>query len=221
MRDWSSRARPHGSLTQVRQLDAEGFGNHLPMRVQKETGLLQGVRQVYSPHQDSRPTDCDISLVVIHGISLPAGNFGGPWIDQLFTGNLDPAAHPGFEDIAHLRVAAHVVIARPGTLTQYVPFQARAWHAGISHYEGRENCNDFSIGVELEGCLTIPYEKVQYVALAKLISALCRVYPLLSTERIVGHSEIAPIRRLDPGPFFDWGLLRTLLARFCTAKPRS
>ena len=161
-------------------------------------------------------------LIVVHGISLPAGEYGGPWIDRLFAGNLPgstptagkaaDAAQPDFGEIAALRVSAHAVIRRGGEITQYVPFGARAWHAGASSYQGRAGCNDFSVGIELEGTDRTPYVEPQYAALAQLIAALCAAYPTLDTERLVGHSDIAPGRKTDPGPAFDWLRLRSLLA---------
>ncbi|MFI4906176.1 MAG: 1,6-anhydro-N-acetylmuramyl-L-alanine amidase AmpD [Steroidobacteraceae bacterium] len=175
-------------------------------------GLLLGVRQVLSPHFDERPPGVLPALIVVHGISLPPGEFGGPWIDRLFTGNLPAGAHPSFADISTLRVSAHAVIRRDGTITQYVPFAARAWHAGESSYRGRAACNDFSVGVELEGADQIPYAEPQYQSLAPLIVALCGAYPTLSVERLAGHSDIAPGRKSDPGPAFDWPKLRALLA---------
>jgi AmpD protein len=184
---------------------------HDTFRIDEATGLLAAVRQVLSPHFDARPAGVAASLIVVHGISVPAGQFGGPWIDQLFTGNLLPHAHPGFEAIAALRVSAHVLIRRDGSLIQYVPFQLRAWHAGKSSFEGREGCNDFSVGIELEGTDQLPYEDAQYRSLAGLIAALGATYPGLSAARVVGHSDIAPGRKTDPGPAFDWPRLRQLL----------
>jgi AmpD protein len=176
------------------------------------TGLLLAARQVLSPHWDARPAGVLPELIVVRGISLPQREFGGPWIDRLFCGNLPAAAHPSFADIAALRVSAHVVLRRDGAATQYVPFGERAWHAGRSSYGAREACNDFSVGIELEGADTVPYESAQYQALAQLIRALCTAYPSLSTQRLVGHSDIAPGRKSDPGPAFDWPRLRSLLA---------
>lgn len=175
------------------------------------TGLLGGARQVLSPHFDERPAGSQPELLVIHGISLPPGQFGGPWIDQLFTGNLPPHAHPSFQDIAGLRVSAHAVIRRDGAITQYVPFGKRAWHAGRSHYRGRDSCNDFSIGIELEGTDTTPYTDAQYESLTMLVAALLAAYPRLSAQRIAGHSDIAPGRKTDPGPAFDWARWRRML----------
>jgi N-acetyl-anhydromuramoyl-L-alanine amidase len=181
------------------------------LRIDTATGLLLAARQVLSPHWDARPPGVLPELIVVHGISLPEGTFGTPWIDRLFCGNLPPEAHPSFAAIASLRVSAHVVIRRDGAPTQYVPFAARAWHAGRSSYQGREACNDFSIGIELEGADTVAYQDAQYDALAQLIRALCAAYGSLSSERVLGHSDIAPGRKTDPGPAFDWARLRALL----------
>jgi len=143
----------------------------------------------------------------VHGISLPPGEFGGPWIEALFTNALDPGAHPAFNDLASLRVSSHVLIARDARITQYVPFGRRAWHAGASCHRGRERCNDFSVGIELEGTDTLAYTEGQYCALAGIIRALRRWAPSLEHAAVVGHSDIAPGRKSDPGPAFDWGLL--------------
>lgn len=172
------------------------------------TGLLRGACQVLSPHHDARPAGMRPELIVVHGISLPPDQFGGGWIERFFCGNLPADAHPYFSSIAALRVSAHVLIARDGRVTQFVPFHLRAWHAGASHYEGRERCNDFSIGIELEGADTTPYADAQYAALATLVRSLCAAYPGLAPARLVGHSDIAPGRKSDPGPAFDWTRLR-------------
>jgi N-acetyl-anhydromuramoyl-L-alanine amidase len=182
------------------------------LRIDVGTGLLLAARQVLSAHWDARPAGVVPDLIVVHGISLPEGVFGGPWIDQLFCGNLPASAHPGFGEIAALRVSAHAVIRRDGAVTQYVPFGERAWHAGRSRYEGREACNDFSVGIELEGADTVPYEAAQYQALGQLIGALCATYASLSPRRVVGHSDIAPGRKTDPGVAFEWPRLRALLS---------
>ncbi|HTL93700.1 MAG TPA: 1,6-anhydro-N-acetylmuramyl-L-alanine amidase AmpD [Steroidobacteraceae bacterium] len=181
------------------------------MKIDPATGLLAGVRQVLSPHFDARPTGVLAELLVVHGISLPPAQFGGPWIDRLFTGTLPANAHPYFREIAAQRVSAHALIRRDGQLVQYVPFGERAWHAGPSTYRGRSACNDFSIGIELEGADDTPYTDAQYAALAALTAALFAAYPSLSAQAIAGHSEIAPGRKTDPGPSFDWALLRRLL----------
>jgi N-acetyl-anhydromuramoyl-L-alanine amidase len=184
---------------------------HDSFRIDVATGLLVAARQVLSPHFDARPDGVTPSLIVVHGISVPAGEFGGPYIDQLFTGNLPPQAHPAFEAIAALRVSAHGLIRRDGAVTQYVPFSARAWHAGKSSYQGRDACNDFSVGIELEGTDESAYAEAQYESLGRLIVALCLAYPTLSVERVAGHSEIAPGRKTDPGPAFEWRRLRQTL----------
>ena len=189
---------------------AKSSGPH-PLQVEPATGLLAGVRQVLSPHFDSRPKGVTPELIVVHGISLPAGEFGGPWIDHLFAGNLRPDAHPSFRETAALRVSAHAVIRRDGAITQYVPFGMRAWHAGHSEYRGRGGCNDFSIGIELEGTDALPYTDAQYESLAALVRALLATYPTLSAERIAGHSDIAPGRKTDPGPAFEWPRWRKML----------
>lgn len=182
------------------------------MHIDPESGRLHGARQVDSPNRDARPEGCGLDLVVIHGISLPPGEFGTDGIERLFTNTLDPDAHPYFRQIKDLRVSAHLLIRRDGEVVQFVPFQERAWHAGESCFEGRERCNDFSIGVELEGTDDQPYETVQVERLAEVVRALCAAYPGLSPQRVVGHSDIAPERKTDPGPYFDWEGFRELLA---------
>ncbi|MCI0750145.1 MAG: 1,6-anhydro-N-acetylmuramyl-L-alanine amidase AmpD [Nevskiales bacterium] len=174
------------------------------MRVDRLRHRLRGVDFLASPHCDARPDPAGIRLLVVHAISLPPGKFGGPWIDRLFTGGLDPHAHPYFETVHTLRVAPHVCIFRDGTIRQYVPFNRRAWHAGESCFEGRRACNDFSIGIELEGCDDRAFEPAQYRRLVQVSCALMRAYPGLTPSRIVGHSDIAPGRKTDPGPCFDW-----------------
>jgi N-acetyl-anhydromuramoyl-L-alanine amidase len=179
--------------------------------VDASSGLLAAARQVPSPNFDERPAGTPPELIVVHGISLPPGEYGGPWIDQLFTNSLPAGAHPYFAEIATLKVSSHLLIRRDGGIVQYVPFHHRAWHAGASNYCGRERCNDFSIGIELEGTDESAYEPAQYRSLRNAILALCAAYPSLSTEQITGHSEIAPGRKTDPGPAFDWPRLRALL----------
>jgi AmpD protein len=182
------------------------------MQIDRATGLLAGVTQVLSPHFDARPAGVIPQLIVVHGISLPPGEFGGPWIDQLFTGGLPADAHPYFAKVAQQRVSAHALIRRDGQIVQYVPFGARAWHAGDSQFDGRAACNDFSIGIELEGADEVAYEDAQYESLARLIRALLAAYASLARERLVGHSDIAPGRKTDPGSAFDWPRLRSLVA---------
>ena len=174
-----------------------------------EEGLLPGVEFVASPNCDARPEGEAICLVVVHAISLPPGEFGGDGIPCLFTNRLDPAQHPYYADIHSLRVSAHFLIRRDGRVIQFVPCGRRAWHAGVSSWRGRERCNDFSIGVELEGCDDLPFESIQYSRLAHLVKVLARRYPLCD---VVGHADIAPGRKTDPGPNFDWPKLRTMLA---------
>jgi N-acetyl-anhydromuramoyl-L-alanine amidase len=186
------------------------------LQVDLETGLMREARQVASPNCDLRPVGVEADLIVIHGISLPPGEFGGPWIERLFTNSLPAEIHPYFSEVAALRVSSHLVVQRDGALTQYVSFADRAWHAGQSIYEGREACNDFSVGVELEGEDTVPYEATQYDALAEAVAALCAAYPRLSRQRLVGHSDIAPGRKTDPGPAFDWPRARRLIAAACS-----
>ncbi|MRJ41957.1 1,6-anhydro-N-acetylmuramyl-L-alanine amidase AmpD [Idiomarina sp. FenBw--71] len=174
-------------------------------------GWLAHSKQRHSPHADERPDATDISLLVVHGISLPAGQFGGPFIDDLFMGKLNPQAHADFAPLAGLRVSAHCLIRRDGELLQYVPFHRRAWHAGRSHYCGRKRCNDFSIGIELEGTDHTPYTEQQYHVLAEVAAQLVQYYPALTAQRIVGHQHIAPVRKTDPGAAFDWAYFRQLL----------
>lgn len=180
------------------------------MKLDSETGLLDMARQVLSPNADDRPDGMPIDLLVIHNISLPPGEFGGPWIDELFCHRLDPDAHEYFRVICDMQVSCHFLIRRDGELVQYVPVQQRAWHTGQSSYQERQGCNDFSIGIELEGSDDIPYEDTQYQVLNELISALTEVYPALASN-IVGHSDIAPGRKTDPGPAFDWERLKSLI----------
>jgi len=164
---------------------------------------------VRSPNHDARPAGTAISLVVVHGISLPPGEYGGDGITRLFTNRLDPRAHPYYAAIAAMKVSAHFLIRRDGELIQFVGCRERAWHAGASAWKSRERCNDFSIGIELEGADDIAYATAQYTMLARLIRVLRRTFPI---DEIVGHADIAPGRKTDPGPAFDWARLRRLLA---------
>jgi AmpD protein len=172
---------------------------------------LDGVRQAPSPNCDERPPASEPDLIVIHSISLPEGQFGTPHVEALFCNCLDAGAHPAFAEIAPLRVSAHVLIRRDGELIQFVPFTRRAWHAGVSSFQGRDCCNDFSIGIELEGCDWQPYDNRQYRRLAGLVGVLMAAWPAIGADRLVGHSDIAPGRKTDPGPHFDWRKLRSLL----------
>jgi AmpD protein len=174
------------------------------MRVDVKTGLLVGVKQVLSPFFDQRPAGVSPDLIVLHGISLPPGDFGGPWVARLFTGNLPADAHPEFRERAGLRVSAHLLVRRDGEVVQFVSFNERAWHAGKSSWQGREACNDYSIGIECEGADEVAYEDAQYARLRELLPMLLAAYPAITPDRIVGHSDVAPGRKTDPGPSFDW-----------------
>ena len=182
----------------------------LSKRIQlTRVGVVSGATQISSPNCDERPSGAEVTLVVVHCISLPPGEFGGPGIAEFFTNRLDRDAHPYYASIADTRVSAHFLIARDGDLSQFVPCGKRAWHAGVSVWHGREQCNDFSVGVELEGTDDQPYEDAQYRTLARLTRALMRRYPIAD---VVGHSDIAPGRKTDPGPSFDWPRYRRLIA---------
>ena len=175
-------------------------------------GWLPQARRIISPNWDERPPGLSVDLLVIHGVSLPPGEFGGPWIDALFQNRLDPEAHPYFRPIAGLRVSSHLLIRRDGELIQYVDLRKRAWHAGVSSFLGRERCNDYAIGIELEGADEVPYTAAQYQTLAETSRDLLARFPAITLKRIVGHSTIAPGRKTDPGPAFDWDRYRRLLA---------
>jgi len=179
------------------------------MIVDPQTDILDQARFVRSPHADQRPPDTRIELVVIHNISLPPGEFGGPYIEDFFLGKLDASAHPYFSEIAEMKVSAHLLIRRDGSLVQFVPFSWRAWHAGESRFGERVRCNDFSIGIEMEGTDTTPYSSAQYDSLSAVLTALKQRYPSLWAVR--GHSSISPGRKTDPGPAFDWGALASRL----------
>ena len=171
-----------------------------------EDGLLEGAcRYVASPNCDARPAGASVELIVIHNISLPPGEFGGPGIEDLFLNRLDATAHAYYAGIAHLRVSAHFLIRRNGDILQFVPCTQRAWHAGVSQWRGRERCNDFSIGIEVEGTDEIPFEDAQYACLARLMAALRDRYPIAD---VTGHSDIAPGRKTDPGPAFEWDRIK-------------
>jgi AmpD protein len=171
-------------------------------------GYVTAAAQIASPNCDARPPGTMPSLVVVHGISLPPRRFGGDGVARLFTNTLDASTHPYYATVAHLRVSAHFFIRRDGTLFQFVSCESRAWHAGVSAWRGRDCCNDFSIGIELEGADDIPYTPAQYTALAALLRALKRRYPI---EAAVGHSDVAPGRKTDPGPAFDWDRLARMV----------
>jgi N-acetyl-anhydromuramoyl-L-alanine amidase len=173
-------------------------------------GWVAGARRVLSPNCDKRPPDSDVTLLVLHSISLPPGEYGGDAIERLFTNRLDPAKHASFSDLAGLRVSSHFLVRRDGALIQFVPLQQRAWHAGVSNWRGRERCNDYSIGVELEGTDDSAFADAQYNRLAKLGRALCAVLPI---RDLAAHSDIAPGRKTDPGTQFDWARLLSELAQ--------
>lgn len=173
-------------------------------------GWVSGVRRIASPNHDQRPPRMAVELLVIHNISLPPGEFGGDAVAQLFTNTLDTTQHPYYAQLKGLKVSAHFFIRRDGEIIQFVPCGKRAWHAGVSNWRGRSRCNDFSIGIELEGDDHQPFAERQYAALARLTRRLCRSYPI---DSIAGHSDIAPERKTDPGPFFDWRHYFSLVGR--------
>jgi N-acetyl-anhydromuramoyl-L-alanine amidase len=165
------------------------------------SGWLSGVRRVPSPNFNARPGGAKVELLVIHNISLPPGRFGGRDVEALFTNTLDAGSHPSYAELAGLKVSAHFLVHRCGAVTQFVSCNKRAWHAGVSSWEGREGCNDFSIGIELEGTDSVPFDDRQYKSLARLTRRLLVAYPI---RAVTGHSDIAPVRKTDPGPCFDW-----------------
>ena len=174
--------------------------------------MLHSEKQIFSPFYNQRPAGTEISLLVIHCISLPEGIYGGKQIEQLFTGCLDCNAHASFSDLVGLEVSAHCLIRRDGSIEQYVPFTKRAWHAGHSSFKGVAGCNDYSIGIELEGSDKSSYSEAQYRALSCLTAAIEKQYPAITRDRITGHSNIAPQRKTDPGTLFDWDYYFRLLA---------
>lgn len=173
--------------------------------------LLSGVRQCPSPNCSDRHISDNINLLVIHNISLPPGEFGTTYIEQLFCNQLDSNAHPYFAEICHLKVSSHLLIGRSGEVIQFVPFNKNAWHAGESNFQGRNNCNEFSIGIELEGTDFEAFTDIQYRTLVGITNLLLDEYPCLNLERIVGHSDIAPGRKTDPGPYFEWDRYRSAI----------
>ncbi|WP_428771450.1 1,6-anhydro-N-acetylmuramyl-L-alanine amidase AmpD [Vibrio sp.] len=177
-----------------------------------DKGWYNGARRVESPYYDLRPEGETISLLVVHNISLPPGQFGGNYIEQFFTGQLNADEHPFFAVIANMKVSAHCLIRRDGEVVQFVPFNARAWHAGASSFAGRARCNDYSLGIELEGNDFVAYTDAQYQALAQLTRQLMQHYPAITPPRITGHQYIAPLRKSDPGLVFDWRYFRSLIA---------
>jgi AmpD protein len=181
------------------------------LKINPQTALLEPVCYRPSPHHDVRPDGAPIDMVVVHGISLPPGEFGTPAIEDFFCGHLDMSGHPFYSEIATLKVSAHLLIKRSGEIIQFVPFNQRAWHAGESAFKGKNRCNDFSVGIELEGTDDVPYEQIQYEQLGKVIGLLQQTYPDITHERIVGHVDIAPGRKTDPGPAFDWDYLKGII----------
>ena len=182
------------------------------MNLDEDKAWILEARRSPSPNCDSRPDGCGIDLVVLHGISLPPGEFGNAYVEAFFCNRLDPAIHPYFAEISHLSVSAHLFIRRDGELVQFVPFSHRAWHAGESQFCGRTRCNDFSIGIELEGTDDVPYADIQYQRLITVLNLLMRTWPEITPDRITGHSDIAPGRKTDPGPLFDWSRVRGAIA---------
>ncbi|MEE9903301.1 MAG: 1,6-anhydro-N-acetylmuramyl-L-alanine amidase AmpD [Acinetobacter haemolyticus] len=179
---------------------------------QVQDGILLGATQIASPNFNARPADIDIQLIVIHNISLPPSQFGGGYIQQFFQNQLDWSVHPYFQTIEGMQVSAHLLILRTGEVNQFVNFQHRSWHAGRSSYLAQKECNDYSIGIELEGSDDLPFEPEQYQALVQVVQTLRQAYPKIQ-RHIAGHSDIAPQRKTDPGPYFDWQLFRNMLAK--------
>lgn len=171
----------------------------------RATGLIHGAQKIASPNRDARPAGLGVELLVLHNVSLPPGSFGGNGIVELFTNRLDPREHPYYAEVSQLKVSAHLLLRRDGSAIQFVPCCDRAWHAGVSAWNGREQCNDFSIGIELEGTDDLPFTFAQYARLIGVAQVLMRAYPI---RHAVGHSDIAPGRKTDPGPHFDWRLFR-------------
>lgn len=190
----------------------------MPPRLRiNEEGLVEGIRFIPSPNCDARPDGCAIELLIIHHISLPPGEFGGTGIVEFFTNRLDPGAHPFYATVSGLKVSSHFLVRRDGGLIQFVPCAKRAWHAGESNWRGRSRCNDFSIGIELEGSGDVSFTSEQYERLAGLTRSLQARYPI---SDIVGHSDVAPGRKTDPGPRFDWSRYRSMLADFSPRNAR-
>ena len=185
-------------------IDLPGEPPVVPRFLADIAGVVAGARFVPSPHHDERPPEAPIDTLVIHNISLPPGEYGGPEVEDFFLGRLNPAAHPFFAGIGAMRVSAHFFVRRDGEVVQFVPCELRAWHAGVSSWNGRERCNDYSIGIELEGTDTRPYTARQYRRLAALLRRIAARYPIAA---VVGHSDVAPGRKTDPGPAFDWSRL--------------
>ena len=189
----------------------EDFPQLMPDYTTSKDIILPYARLSLCPNHDERPDNCEIELLIIHNISLPPGEYGGHWIDDLFNNRLDPLAHPYFEHIYSLKVSSHLLIRRNGEIVQYVPMNRRAWHAGKSTFQGKNQCNDFSIGIELEGTDTQAYTILQYTKLIQATLDIIKLYPNITVDRIVGHADVAPERKTDPGPSFDWVYYRSML----------
>lgn len=185
-------------------MTSKGLIESLPLW---QNGWYRSAQKIESPNSDARPDDAGVDLIVLHAISLPPGEYGGDGVAALFTNRLDPAAHPYYAEIAGLKVSAHFFIRRDGQLIQFVPVTARAWHAGVSIWEGRERCNDFSLGIELEGDDDTPFAPAQYATLQTLLQALTLALPI---RAVTSHSHVAPGRKTDPGPHFDWATVRAV-----------
>lgn len=181
------------------------------LKINPQNGLLEPAIYRASPYHDDRPANCIIDMIVIHGISLPPGEFGSNAVEAFFCGKFDTSLHPDCASIVHLNVSSHLFIKRTGEIIQFVPFTKRAWHAGESFFQGKTRCNDFSIGIELEGTDDLPYEQKQYEQLERIIRLLIQAYPAITEDRIVGHVDIAPGRKTDPGRSFDWAYLKGIL----------
>lgn len=186
--------------------------NSIPLQLDLESGLVTPSRLVLSPNHNQRPTDMQIDTLIVHAISLPPRCYDNDYIEHLFTNCLDIEAHPYFAKLKNIEVSAHFLIKRSGELIQFVPTHLQAWHAGKSNFDGRENVNGFSIGVELEGCDEHPFEDAQYTKLAEVAALVMNAYPGITSQRVVGHSDIAPDRKTDPGPHFDWERLHSAIA---------
>jgi AmpD protein len=181
------------------------------MNIEPGSGLISSAKQIKSPNCDARPAEFSPEVIIIHAISLPPGKFGGEYIEKLFCNQLKADEHESFHEIAGLEVSAHVLIRRDGEVIQFVPLNERAWHAGESECEGRARVNDFSIGIELEGCDQVPFTDIQYQRLADLSREIFSRYPAITADRIYGHADISPGRKTDPGPHFDWAKYREML----------
>ena len=192
-------------------LQVRAFFLHNAIYMKIKNHLLEGVNFLSSPNYNDRPVDIKISLIVIHSISLPPTIFGNDYVENFFLNNLPETKIKYLNDIKDMRVSSHIYIKRSGDIIQFVPFNKRAWHAGKSSFENKEDCNDYSIGIELEGCEDIAFENIQYIKLSEIVNCLIDNYENLNVDRIVSHSDIAPGRKADPGPLFDWKRLKTMI----------